>query len=125
KVMDRLGCAHHRLPVQLRVAGPPSPALRSHGSNEKESKQSPRQGSTCATECSLKVATPVWRKRLQGLQQHPRGHQDSPDHERARPSEGEQHREPEIARDVVELPTQSAADLPIPRAKGGEQEQEA
>ena len=39
-------------------------------SGEKISKQSRRQSPSHAVECSLKVATPIRRKSLQGLQQH-------------------------------------------------------
>ena len=49
----------------------------------------------------------IWRKSLQGLQAASRRHEGSPDHDRPWPSKAEHYGKPEIANDVVDLPTES------------------
>jgi hypothetical protein len=82
-----------------------SPIQPPQCSGEKISKQSRRQSPSHAVEYSLKVATPIRRKSLQGLQQHRSAHKDPANHERPRPRKPENHAKPEIANHVVDLPT--------------------
>src|SRR5262245_57910409 len=59
---------------------------------------------------------------LQPLQQRPTGHESSSDHERPGPSKAEHPRDHEIADEVVDLPTEPSAGLPIGGAQGDHHE---
>ena len=61
---------------------------------------------------------------MQSLQQHREGREGSPDHERPGPSEAEHQREPEIADEVLDLPTEPRAGLPFGWAQGDDHEQD-
>jgi hypothetical protein len=66
----------------------------------------------------------IRRKNLQRLEQHREGYKGSPEHDGPRPSEAEHQREPEIANDVVDPPTESLAWYPFRGTKGGKYEQD-
>jgi hypothetical protein len=65
----------------------------------------------------------IRRKRLQGFQQRRASREGSRDHEWPGPSGAEHRCKNEITDEVVELPTESRADLPLRRAKGGKYDQ--
>ena len=61
---------------------------------------------------------------LQGLQQRPTGRESSSDHERPGPSKAKHRRDREIAEEVVDLPTEPRAGLPVGGAQGDHREQD-
>ena len=109
---------HSAICADLLLAGTPSAY-----SDEEFSKQSRRHCPACAIECSQKIGMAIRRQTLQGLQQWRGSHEGHPDHERPGPSEADYRRDHEIAEEVLGLPTEPRAGLPIGGAQMGEREQ--
>ena len=66
----------------------------------------------------------IRRKSLQALEQHRGGHERSPEQEWPPPNEAEHQREREIAKEVVDPPTEARARYPFLWAEGGIYQQE-
>jgi hypothetical protein len=71
----------------------------------------------------MNIGNAIRRKCLKELQQHRKDHDATPHCARPRPSDEDQQREPEIAKDVVELPTEARTELHFGGTQGGKYDQ--
>jgi hypothetical protein len=89
-------------------------------SHEEFSNESSRERSARTVDCSHKIGGAIRCESLQAFKQCSESHDASSDHQRPGPSEADKCRDYEIAKEVVELPTEPDARLPVLRAGSGQ-----
>jgi hypothetical protein len=92
--------------------------------DQKLSRQNRRHRPASADQRGNQIGMAIRRKHLHALQQHRESHEGPPDHERPRPSKAEDERDHEIAKEMINSPTESRPWYPFAGAKGGKYQQE-